>query len=192
LALDIFETQSIDILSGLNNTVVNAILEEKLVATDKIGPDQDRESREKFIEAKYVQKLYVDKGGYGSQHYSDRLFQSASKGELAESLTCILKDADLNFLDEEGQSALSKAILNAHFDVAQLLVLSGADINQQETEGKTPIHFACMHAPEEFIIGLMSKGGNVLLHDDEGKTATDYAKERSLSESTLNQILSKS
>ena len=48
--------------------------------------------------------------------------------------------ADLNATDPDGTTALNMAIINAHYDVAALLVEKGANVNLPDSTGMTPLY----------------------------------------------------
>jgi ankyrin repeat protein len=58
--------------------------------------------------------------------------------------------ADLNAIDPDGTTALTLAIINAHYDAAALLLERGADPNVADTRGMTPLYAAVdMHTLDE-------------------------------------------
>lgn len=58
--------------------------------------------------------------------------------------------ADLNAIDPDGSTALTLAIINAHYDTAALLLESGADPNVADSRGMTPLYAAVdMHTLDE-------------------------------------------
>jgi ankyrin repeat protein len=58
--------------------------------------------------------------------------------------------ADLNAVDPDGTTALTLAIINAHYDAASLLLELGADPNVADARGMTPLYAAVdMHTLDE-------------------------------------------
>ena len=58
--------------------------------------------------------------------------------------------ADMNATDPDGTTALTFAIINAHYDTASLLLDNGADPNVADTRGMTPLYAAVdMHTLDE-------------------------------------------
>jgi ankyrin repeat protein len=50
--------------------------------------------------------------------------------------------ADLNLTDPDGSTALMDAIINAHYDLAALLLEKGADPNVADSQGQAPLYAA--------------------------------------------------
>ena len=50
--------------------------------------------------------------------------------------------ADLNAIDPDGTTALNIAIINAHYEVAALLVEKGAGLDVGDAAGMTPLYAA--------------------------------------------------
>ncbi len=59
--LDYLPPEIMALQISLGNAYVNSIMEEKLNGSEKISPDADMATREKFIRSKYVERLYVNK-----------------------------------------------------------------------------------------------------------------------------------
>jgi ankyrin repeat protein len=85
---------------------------------------------------------------------------------------------DINLGDTDGNTALTLAILNTHYDLAQYLIDRGADPNGANKDGRTPLFTAVeMYAPtwsplparretgkltaEDIIRSLLARGANV-------------------------------
>jgi ankyrin repeat protein len=61
--------------------------------------------------------------------------------------------APANSVDPDGTTALTIAIINAHFDVAVLLIDRGADVNLADAAGMTPLYAAVDMQHQEPFIG---------------------------------------
>ncbi len=58
---------------------------------------------------------------------------------------------DVNYKDENGNSAINIAARHNDFDIVQLLVENGANVNTQDGWGRTPILWAEKHKNAEMI-----------------------------------------
>eukprot|EP01129_Flabellula_baltica_P000397 TRINITY_DN10417_c0_g1_i1.p1 TRINITY_DN10417_c0_g1~~TRINITY_DN10417_c0_g1_i1.p1 ORF type:complete len:834 (-),score=166.80 TRINITY_DN10417_c0_g1_i1:34-2535(-) len=181
LALDKFEPQAIETLLILNNTFLNSILEAQLIPEEKIGPNAEREDRETFIHAKYKDRKYARPASYDHQSYNNILLLAAATGSLQNILTAILYGADLDTVDEYGNTPLIISIINEQYPAAQFLSSNGADLNHYSAERQTPLHLAIEKRQEDLIMGLITKGANPLLEDANGQTCLQQLKEMNFS-----------
>lgn len=89
----------------------------------------------------------------------------------------ITAGADVNLVDESGESALSTACNEGNTEAAKLLVEAGADVNVANDEGHTSLMSAVMWSDAELVEILLKAGANLDAADDEGYTALDWAKD---------------
>lgn len=89
----------------------------------------------------------------------------------------ITAGADVNMVDELGESALSTACNEGNTEAAKLLVGAGADVNVANDEGHTSLMSAAMWSDAELVEILLKAGANLDAADDEGYTALDWAKD---------------
>lgn len=74
-------------------------------------------------------------------HWTPLMF-AARQGALEAALALAEGGADLNAVDRDGVTALTVAILNAHYDLAAMLVERGADPNVADQTGRTALFAA--------------------------------------------------
>jgi ankyrin repeat protein len=67
------------------------------------------------------------------------LMFAARDGALDGARALLDAGAAINLTQPDGMAALHLAIINAHYDVAALLVERGADVNLQDTSGRSPL-----------------------------------------------------
>ncbi len=82
--------------------------------------------------------------------------------ELARLL--ILKGADIEARDKDGQTPLWKACSDANVDISELLISNGADVNAQDNRGWTPlrqVHGQCLTTGNTAICDLLIKHGGI-------------------------------
>ena len=93
--------------------------------------------------------------------------------------TFILKNGDVNAVDDRGRSVLMLASMY-HPDplVHYLLIQGGAKINEQTRDsGKTALFFAVQYNPNPDVISLLlNYGADQNIQDVFGRTAYDYAE----------------
>ena len=83
----------------------------------------------------------------------------------------ITAGADVNMVDELGESALSTACNEGNTEAAKLLVGAGADVNVANDEGHTSLMSAAMWSDAELVEILLKAGANLDAADDDGYTA---------------------
>jgi ankyrin repeat protein len=93
-------------------------------------------SRAKFGDGRSARFTVLPRGGWTALMYAARQNAPAAVRALAAA------GADLNATDPDGTTALTLAIINAHYDVAALLLESGADPNVADSAGMTPLYAA--------------------------------------------------
>ena len=76
----------------------------------------------------------------GSKDFKER--EDTWDGIMSAALTRIAKPAKVNAKDPKGITPLHVAAINAHKDVAELLIANGADVNAKTESGRTPLMFA--------------------------------------------------
>ena len=92
------------------------------------------------------------------------LAASEGKGRSLEAL--LSNQADPNFQNSDGETALTFAAANDHLQIAKLLFDAGALVNHQDRSGATAADWAKHHASSSFQDWLKSIGGRCNLECD--------------------------
>ena len=90
----------------------------------------------RFGDGKSGRLTVLPRGGWTPLMYAARQGASAGARALAET------GADLNLTDPDGASAMVLAIINAHYDLAAMLLDKGADPNVGDTSGMAALYAA--------------------------------------------------
>lgn len=85
----------------------------------------------------------------------------------------LLANCSPNARDDEGQTALHRALLNAP-DRVQMLLALHPDPNIQDDQGVTPLMLAAKQGLPQSAIALREAGADPSLRDNEGRSALDY------------------
>jgi|GEM_PF-2037086 len=110
-------------------------------------------------------------GKYGPLYYS----VSGNKNvELTKLL--IERGANVNEAGFDGKTALHRAAMEAHADVAEVLLDHGANANLPDYDGNTPLIHAAYNRHPGVLKLLVQRGANVDAVDYSGNTALHYAK----------------
>ena len=77
-------------------------------------------------------------------------------------IRCLLEfNADINFHEADGSTALHRAIFGGSIDVVKLLVDSGADLHGLDSERKrSPLYLACFNDRLDVVKILLDKGAD--------------------------------
>ena len=165
--------QSVKILIK-NNALINIENREGCTPKDLAG----------FWDNKEIEDLlerYADKERQGIEESKidandiKGIFMSVKEGsgEIVESLISI--KADLDLIDDYGQSLLHIAVENGYREIAELLVNYGLDINCRDFAGYTPLHVAVLMEKKEMVKLLISKGAHINAKDARGHTPLHQA-----------------
>lgn len=116
------------------------------------GADPDARSaatafpRYKFGDGIVARPTVLPKGGWTALMYAARSNAIAAATALADA------GADLDAADPDGTTAMGFAIINAHYDLADVLLRRGADPNLSDVAGMTPLYAAVdMHTLEDTV-----------------------------------------
>lgn len=134
--------------------------------------EQERQDAIKTLAEKY----HITDLNAVNQDGETPLMSAAWDEENLEQMRLLITaGADVNLVDELGESALSTACNECNTDAAKLLVEAGADVNVANDEGHTPLMSAAMWSEAELVEILLKAGANLDAADDDGYTALDWA-----------------
>ncbi|XP_050963513.1 protein phosphatase 1 regulatory subunit 12A isoform X1 [Labeo rohita] len=113
---------------------------------------------------------------------------ACSSGDTEEVLRMLDRDADINYANVDGLTALHQACIDDNVDMVTFLVEHGACINQPDNEGWIPLHAAASCGYLDIAEYLISQGANVGVVNSEGETPLDIAEEEAMEELLQNEI----
>lgn len=95
----------------------------------------------------------------------------------AEGIARILlqKGANVDALDNEGDSALSFAALNSYENIMKMLLEHGANVNIVGYDGRTTLMLSVASGSEEIISTLIDRGAKVNAVNNNGESVLDAA-----------------
>lgn len=70
---------------------------------------------------------------------------AAELGNLHQLKTCLTQGVDINASNRQGQTAITLASLNQHYDCVSVLISAGVDINQQDRTCLNPFLLSCLN-----------------------------------------------
>jgi ankyrin repeat protein len=87
--------------------------------------------------------------------------------------------AEVEAVDNDGETALHDATFGGHLTVMEVLVVQGhANVDAQDSSGQTPLMMAAEYGEDEAVHLLVQKGADVKLKDELGRTALGWAMRR--------------
>ncbi|MCJ1384369.1 hypothetical protein MMC17_007485 [Xylographa soralifera] len=102
----------------------------------------------------------------------------SSDCELAPILHLLVRSgANVDDVNEQGQSLLHMAVIGAHFALVDFLISRGANVNVQDISGQTPLHHACRVRNVAIAKLLLGSRIDTEILTHNGKTALHIAVE---------------
>ncbi|KAK6538305.1 hypothetical protein TWF694_011186 [Orbilia ellipsospora] len=176
LTLDVnsFTPDLTELLVKIGNRISNTVWEARLDPTEKLTPASNRETRLKFITAKYIERKYVApiSAAYGDGYTADEaLLDAVKKGDLTGVLYAIAAKANANMVDESGVHVVYWA-----------LVVADPTKDRKEGEGSEAPTSAAAKETKEMTFPmaelLLQNGGVVgfVFEDEKNLTISSAAK----------------
>ena len=86
------------------------------------------------------------------------------------------RNADINAVDMNGNTALHTAALNSQLSVVKLLLEKNPNLDIQNEVGNTALHLAVISGNIDIVGELVLKGANTKIRNDDGKYPRDIAR----------------
>lgn len=105
-------------------------------------------------------------------------FEVLEQGTGQDLRAAIVKGADVNAFDLEGNSVLMGACSMQRYDLVPILIEEGADVDARSlVEGRTALVWAVMYYedPDQLLV-LLDAGADPKTLDKAGKSVLDYAR----------------
>ncbi len=96
-------------------------------------------------------------------------------GEIEKAKSFFTNQAEINNVDEDGDTALHVAAKLNESDLVTFLIVKGADTELKNNRGDTPLHVAIANDSYESARALTSLGADIFALNAEGKSALEIA-----------------
>lgn len=123
------------------------------------------------------------------------IFISTKKNQVQQLLkyTENMTGADLDIIDNLGNTPVYYAVQNMHLEVLKTLIELGADVNKRCELGQTPLHQALMVGDritknESIVNCLISAKANPHLKNHFGQTPIYFAQKRFIDRNSLQEV----